>query len=232
MSESAVTSSVQSNGSNILTQTAPTSQSSAYQRPSQSNSRPEEHQKEKTRLRKERHGWRHHIQNFTPSWFSVTMGTGITSILLHTLSTTYHSPALNIISIIIFVLNILLFAACLVASILRYTMYPAVWNLMMKHPTQSLFLGTFPMGFATLINMFVFVCVPSWGEWAMWTAWGMWWLDVVVSVATCVALPFIMSVPTQSTPRPLQPHPSTNSIFSLFVGCISILPLLSQPSPQ
>jgi hypothetical protein len=35
---------------------------------------------------------------------------------------------------------------------------------MIRHPTQSLFLGTFPMGLATIINMVVFVCVPAWGD--------------------------------------------------------------------
>jgi hypothetical protein len=34
---------------------------------------------------KDSRGWRHIIRNFTPSWFSVNMGTGITSILLHNL---------------------------------------------------------------------------------------------------------------------------------------------------
>ncbi|GAB1195890.1 hypothetical protein APSETT444_005155 [Aspergillus pseudonomiae] len=30
-------------------------------------------------------GWRKVVRNFTPSWFSVNMGTGIVSILLNTL---------------------------------------------------------------------------------------------------------------------------------------------------
>jgi hypothetical protein len=35
---------------------------------------------------------------------------------------------------------------------------------MMQHPTQSLFLAAFPMGFATIVDMVVFVCVPAFGE--------------------------------------------------------------------
>jgi hypothetical protein len=38
---------------------------------------------------------------------------------------------------------------------------------MIRHPAQSLFLGTFPMGLATIINMIIFVCAPSWGNWAV-----------------------------------------------------------------
>lgn len=44
------------------------------------------------------------ILHFTPSWFSVNMGTGITSILLHNLP--YNNIYLQRISVCIFVLNI------------------------------------------------------------------------------------------------------------------------------
>lgn len=47
---------------------------------------------------------RRRILHFTPSWFSVNMGTGITSILLHNLP--YNNSHLQRISVCIFVLNI------------------------------------------------------------------------------------------------------------------------------
>ncbi len=65
---------------------------------------------------------------------------------------------------------------------------------MIRHPTQSLFLGTFPMGFATIVNMVVFVCVPSWGPCTTTLAGAMWWIDVVISTAICFYLPFVMFV--------------------------------------
>jgi hypothetical protein len=89
------------------------------------------------------------------------MGTGIVSILLHNLP--YNGRWLYWISVIIFCLNVALFITFLCISILRYTLYPAIWKAMIRHPVQSLFLGTFPMGFATIVNMVVFVCVPAWG---------------------------------------------------------------------
>ncbi|CAE7021177.1 sulfite transporter ssu1 [Pyrenophora teres f. teres] len=138
--------------------------------------------------------WRRAVQNFTPSWFAVTMGTGIVAILLHTLSSLYpaHHHPLHILSIIFFALNTLIFSVILVISILRYTLYPATWTLMLRHPMQSLFAGTLPMGFATLINMFVAICVPAWGGPTPYVAWGMWWVDVGVSIACCLYLPFQM----------------------------------------
>lgn len=141
-------------------------------------------------LRREKIEWRRRIQSFTPSWFAVTMGTGIVSILLHQMP--YSTHWLRVISIIVFILNTALFTAIFATSVLRYVLYPGLWGLMMRHPTQSLFTGTAPMGFATLINMFVFVCVPLWGEGAVYTAWAMWWIDAVASMATCLFLPFYM----------------------------------------
>ena len=125
------------------------------------------------------------------------MGTGIIAILLHTLSSLYpnqHS-ALHFLSIAFFVLNVVVFSVIFIISLLRYSLYPATWTLMLQHPVQSLFLGTLPMGFATIVNMFVAVCVPAWGEATPYVAWGMWWVDVVVSVACCLWLPFQMYVP-------------------------------------
>jgi tellurite resistance protein TehA-like permease len=118
------------------------------------------------------------------------MGTGITSILLNTLP--YNGRWLYWISVVIFALNILLFLIFLTITILRYVLYPKIFYLMVTHPTQSLFLGTFPMGLATIINMICYVCVPAWGDWAVYFAWGLWIADVVVSVMTCFGVPFIM----------------------------------------
>jgi tellurite resistance protein TehA-like permease len=122
------------------------------------------------------------------------MGTGIVSILFHALAELYPSQSmpLEVLSIVFFVLNAVLFAVIFAISLLRYTLYPATWTLMLQHPVQSLFLGTLPMGLATLINMFVAVCVPAWGGVTPYIAWAVWWIDVVISVACCLWLPFQM----------------------------------------
>ena len=139
---------------------------------------------------KHQRGWRRIIRNFTPSWFSVTMGTGVTSILLFNLP--YNGTWLHYIAYIIFVLNVVLFVTFFLISLLRYTLYPKIWRAMIRHPAQSLFLGCFPMGLATIINMICFVCVPQWGgNWWL-LAWALWWIDVALAVSTCCYLPFAM----------------------------------------
>ncbi|KAL4869713.1 hypothetical protein BDV12DRAFT_196141 [Aspergillus spectabilis] len=135
-------------------------------------------------------GWRGVVCNFTPSWFSVNMGTGVVSTLLEALP--YNGRWLYWISIGIFALNVLLFLIACIISALRYTLYPEIFKAMISDPAQSMFIATLPMGFATIINMFCFVCVPAWGEWSCTLAWAMWIVDAVISVVAALSLPFML----------------------------------------
>ncbi|KAG6007533.1 hypothetical protein E4U21_005834 [Claviceps maximensis] len=137
----------------------------------------------------EERGWRRFVYNFTPSWFAVTMGTGIVSMNLYSLP--YNAQWLQHISHAIFGLNVFLFIAFLGISIARYVMYPKIWWAMISHPGQSLFLGCLPMGFATIINMMIFCC-KHWGDWLIYLAWVFWWVDVLLSVTTAISMPFII----------------------------------------
>lgn len=90
-------------------------------------------------LERNRCGWRKVVINFTPSWFSITMGTGIVAILLHNLP--YNGMWLYWVSVIIFAMNVVLFTSFAIISLLRYTLFPGLWACMIRHPVQSLFLG-------------------------------------------------------------------------------------------
>lgn len=118
------------------------------------------------------------------------MGTGIVAVLLATVP--FESPVLYYLSIIFFVANVGLFAMALGMSILRYSLYPEIWSVMIQDPTNSLFLATCPMGFATLIEMWVLVCVPAWGDWARTFVWALWIVDVVAAALTTASLSFIL----------------------------------------
>jgi len=135
-------------------------------------------------------GFRRIIRNFTPSWFIITMSTGVVSILLHQLP--YHAHWLNIISTIFFVLNVVLFLLFTFISLLRYTLYPQLFPAVLRHPHQSLFLATFPIGLATIINMIILVCVPSWGQGMAIFAWVLWWIDSVMAAVACFHLTWVI----------------------------------------
>jgi tellurite resistance protein TehA-like permease len=119
------------------------------------------------------------------------MGTGIVSVLMN--SVPFDTSVLYYFSIVFFVLNIILFLLASITSIVRYTLYPEIWLVMIQDPTNSLFLATIPMGFATLIEMWVFVCVPLWGEWSITVAWACWMFDVVAAASVTLSLSFILS---------------------------------------
>lgn len=121
------------------------------------------------------------------------MGTGIVSILLNTMP--YNAIWLYYLSIFVFALNVAFFVVILAITLLRYILYPEIFGVMVTHPVQSLFLGTFPMGLATIINMFCLVCVPAWGDKAAYLIWAIWIFDAAVSVVVAIGIPFILYEP-------------------------------------
>ena len=53
--------------------------------------------------------------------------------------------------------------ATLDRTTVRYVFYPRIWTAMINHNVQSLFWGTFSMGFATIGDGIVLFCVPAFG---------------------------------------------------------------------
>ncbi|KAF2264688.1 sulfite transporter Ssu2 [Lojkania enalia] len=135
-------------------------------------------------------GWRRVVRNFSPSWFSVTMGTGIVSLLFVTIP--FKATPLYWLAVIFFCLNTILFFSALSISVLRYTLYPEIWGVMIADSTNSLFLGTIPMGFATLVEAWIFLCIPYWGPWAITLAWICWMIDCVVALAVTISMTVLL----------------------------------------
>lgn len=135
-------------------------------------------------------GWRRIVRNFGPSWFSVTMGTGVVSLLFGSIP--FQTDWLYWLAVAFFVLNIVIFTTAAITSFLRYTLYPEIWIVMIRDPTNSLFLGTSCMGFATLIDALVHLCCPHWGPWATYLAWGLWIFVSILSLAVTLSLSFLL----------------------------------------
>ena len=120
------------------------------------------------------------------------MGTGIVSVLFKSIP--YQNAGLYYLSVIFFILNLALFTLALGTSILRYALYPQIWSVMIRDPTNSLFLATMPMGFATLIEMWAFICVPLWGKWTMTVGWALWIVDSLAAAVVTLGLSYILFV--------------------------------------
>jgi len=63
---------------------------------------------------------------------------------------------------------------------------------MLNHPAQSLFIGTLPMGLATIVNATALIMVPAYGSWAVNLTFALYWLDVLLTLFSIFVVPFKM----------------------------------------
>ncbi|KGF63110.1 TDT family transporter [Pseudomonas lutea] len=130
------------------------------------------------------------IRQFTPNWFAATMGTGILSAVLTQLPVIL--PGLRVIAEGLWLLNIVLFLTFSALYIARWILYFDEARRVFGHSTVSMFFGTIPMGLATLINGLLTFGLPRWGNAVLPLAELLWWLDVAMSLACGVLIPFLM----------------------------------------
>lgn len=138
------------------------------------------------------------VLHCSASWFTINMGTGVTSLLLYSLP--YQFDGLEIISKIFFALNLLLFVLFLLISTVRYISWPQLFPAMLKHPVQSLYLGAFSMGLTTLIDMCGLGFAPSdRGHPFALFVWAMWWINLAIALTISIGLPILQSTRQKQT---------------------------------
>ncbi|WP_432377227.1 TDT family transporter [Agrobacterium rosae] len=129
------------------------------------------------------------IRNFTPNWFATTMGTGILSVAFAQFP---GHPWLFAMGQALWLFNILLFATCTTLYTARWLLYFHEASRVFSHSVVSMFFGCIPMGLATIINGFLIYGIPHIGDTAVAIATTLWWIDVTVSLACGLAIPFMM----------------------------------------
>ncbi|MDN4545167.1 TDT family transporter [Pseudomonas sp. C32] len=130
------------------------------------------------------------IRQFTPNWFAVTMGTGVLALALAQLPVAI--PGLHAIAEALWLFNIVLFLTFTALYAARWVMFFDEARRIFGHSTVSMFFGTIPMGLATIINGFLVFGVPRWGDGVIHLAEMLWWLDVAMSLACGVLIPYMM----------------------------------------
>jgi len=130
------------------------------------------------------------IRQFTPNWFTVTMGTGVLGLALNQFSA--ELPVLHTVGTGLWLVNVVLFA-------LFAGLYGARWVLcfdearrIFLHSVMSMFFGAIPMGLATIVNGVMAFGTPFLGDAATPLAQGLWWVDVVLAVVSGILIPFFM----------------------------------------
>jgi len=130
------------------------------------------------------------IRQFTPNWFAATMGTGVLALALAQLPVAM--PALHAFAEALWLFNIALFLLFTAVYTARWVLFFDEARRIFGHSTVSMFFGTIPMGLATIINGFLVFGLPRWGEGVIHLAEVLWWLDVAMSLACGVLIPYMM----------------------------------------
>ncbi|HVJ51998.1 MAG TPA: TDT family transporter [Aliidongia sp.] len=130
------------------------------------------------------------VRQFTPNWFTVTMGTGILALALN--QAPFATPLLHRVAEMLWLANIALFAIFTLLYAARWLLFPREARRIFGHSVMSMFFGAIPMGLATIINGFLAFGIAHWGQTAVVIAEALWWLDMAMAVACGVAVPFLM----------------------------------------
>lgn len=131
------------------------------------------------------------------------MGTGICNILLFLLPWHSTHAAFQAIGAAFLVIDLVLFLSFSMLTILRYTMYPQIFWAMLTHPVHSLFIGTIPMGFVTLVSG-IALLGDSYGlTGSTYAAAGMWWLALALSFMSAYMVPLAMQTSHNHTSESL-----------------------------
>lgn len=126
------------------------------------------------------------VLHFPPSWFTVIMGTGITSVLLYNFP--YQAKWLQYIAYIVFVLSLVLFVLFCIISVIRYARWPILFRFLLRHTTHSMFLGAFSLAFITVVNAAIVTILPSWGYSFALFIWAMWWIASITCVFMSISI--------------------------------------------
>ncbi|MEX5683676.1 TDT family transporter [Pseudomonas silesiensis] len=130
------------------------------------------------------------IRQFTPNWFAATMGTGVLALALA--QWPGAGPGVRGIAEALWLFNIVLFVLFAAIYTARWVLFFDEARRIFGHSTVSMFFGTIPMGLATIINGFLVFGLPRWGNGVIPLAEMLWWLDVVMSLACGVLIPYLM----------------------------------------
>lgn len=130
------------------------------------------------------------IRQFTPNWFTATMGTGVLALALNQIdgpSSIWHAVAFALwgLALALFCTSGLLYA-------LRWAMFFDEAKQIYRHAVAPMFLGAIPMALATVINGFLAFITPHLPVAIGLIALPLWWMDALMAAACAWALPHWM----------------------------------------
>ncbi|KAJ8103763.1 voltage-dependent anion channel [Lipomyces tetrasporus] len=125
------------------------------------------------------------IKHFSPAWFGMVMGTGISSAIL--VNYPFGAEWLRDIGIAFWAFATGLLIVFCIMSVLRHVLFPGTFKQVLLHPMQSMFLGCMPMGLSSVIAD----TIGIFGKSAVWPCYILWWIDLALSLACAWLLVFV-----------------------------------------
>ncbi|OAN63546.1 TDT family transporter [Sphingomonas sp. TDK1] len=130
------------------------------------------------------------IRQFTPNWFAATMGTGILALALPQIPG--WGVMLRPVGEVLWLFNIGLFALFAGLYGARWILFGQEARRIFGHNTVSMFIGTIPMGLATIINGCLAFGIGRFGQGIVGVAELLWWVDVAMALSCGVVIPYLM----------------------------------------
>lgn len=146
-----------------------------------------------------RHSWRplsdlahprEMVRQFTPNWFAVTMGTGVAALIMPQIPGA--GAVMHLAGELLWLINATLFVVFAGLYGARWLIFPQEATRIFAHGTVSMFFGTIPMGLATIVNGCIVFGLPRLGPVMISLAEMLWWVDVGLSLACGVVIPYLM----------------------------------------
>ncbi|MGO9672929.1 MAG: C4-dicarboxylate ABC transporter [Methylocella sp.] len=130
------------------------------------------------------------VRHFTPSWFAATMGTGGLALALNQFPLSV--PGLHEAAQGLWLFNIGLFCLFSLLYAARWIFFFDEARRIFAHSAAPMFFGCVPMGLATIANGFILFGMTLFGPRALDVADALWRIDVALSLASGLVIPFLM----------------------------------------
>ncbi|GAA5821876.1 hypothetical protein JCM10212_004297 [Sporobolomyces blumeae] len=118
-------------------------------------------------------------------------GTGIVNSLFFNLPWESSHAAFRALGAAWLILAMVMFLVFAVLTVLRYTVYPRIFLVMIRHETHSLFLGCIPMAFVTIVSG-IALTGHEFGLETLDTALVLWWIALAMSIMTSFGVPCVI----------------------------------------
>lgn len=132
------------------------------------------------------------VKNFTPNWFTVGMGTGITAL------GAYLYPGgplwLKDLGTGLWILNTVIVGVLVLLMLLRWIFNWKGSIAILHDPIQSMFLGAVPMALTTVINGFIDMGQHLMGHEALTIAMVLLVINVLMALGSGIVVPFMMFI--------------------------------------